>query len=76
LLEERKKGWQEFVEFLLHRQNFINDVSKNNSSLISGIMYAEDWRKAQVPNQVVESYINQNELNQQTTIKGFSQDEE
>ncbi|CAH7667869.1 hypothetical protein PPACK8108_LOCUS2307, partial [Phakopsora pachyrhizi] len=62
MLEERKKGWQEFVEFLLHRQNFINDASKNNSSLISGIMYAEGWRKAQ--------------LNQQMTIKGFSKDEE
>ncbi|KAI8453025.1 hypothetical protein BY996DRAFT_8503457 [Phakopsora pachyrhizi] len=76
MLEERKKGWQEFVEFLLHRQNFINDVSKNNSSLISGIMYAEGWRKAQVPNQVVGRYINQNKLNHQMTIKGFSQDEE
>ncbi|KAI8445747.1 hypothetical protein BY996DRAFT_8400154 [Phakopsora pachyrhizi] len=71
MLEERKKGWQEFVEFLLHRQNFINDVSKNNSSLISGIMYAEGWRKAQVPNQVVGRYINQHKLNQQMTIKGF-----
>ncbi|KAI8459964.1 hypothetical protein BY996DRAFT_8512646 [Phakopsora pachyrhizi] len=76
MLEERKKGWQEFVEFLLHRQNFINDVSKNNSSLISGIMYAEGWRNAQVPNQVVGRYINQNKLNHQMTIKGFSQDEE
>ncbi|KAI8443289.1 hypothetical protein BY996DRAFT_4629575 [Phakopsora pachyrhizi] len=76
MLEERKNGWQHFVEFLLHRQNFINDVSKNNSSLISGIMYAEGWRKAQVPNQIVGWYINQNKLNQQMTIKGFSQDEE
>ncbi|CAH7686821.1 expressed protein [Phakopsora pachyrhizi] len=76
MLEERKKGWQEFVELLLHHQNFINDVSKNNSSLISGIMYAEGWRKAQVPNQIVGRYINQNKLNQQMTIKGFSQDEE
>ncbi|CAH7669471.1 hypothetical protein PPACK8108_LOCUS4095, partial [Phakopsora pachyrhizi] len=54
-----------------HRQNFINDVSKNNSSLISGIMYAEGWRKAQVPNQIVGRYINQNKLNQQMTKKGF-----
>ncbi|KAI8460820.1 hypothetical protein BY996DRAFT_8461130 [Phakopsora pachyrhizi] len=76
MLEERKKGWQEFVEFLLHRQNFINDVSKNNSSLISGTMYTEGWRKAQVPKQVVGRYINQNKLNHQMTIKGFSQDEE
>ncbi|KAI8454439.1 hypothetical protein BY996DRAFT_7096515 [Phakopsora pachyrhizi] len=76
MLEERKKGWQEFVEFLLHRQNFINDVSKNNSSLISGIMYAEGWMKAQVPNQIVGRYINQNKLNQQITIKGFSKNEE
>ncbi|KAI8458768.1 hypothetical protein BY996DRAFT_6826954 [Phakopsora pachyrhizi] len=60
--EDRKKGWQEFINFLLHCQNFINDVSKKNSSLISGTMYAEGWRKAQ--------------LNQQMTIKGFSQDEE
>ncbi|KAI8458107.1 hypothetical protein BY996DRAFT_8392673 [Phakopsora pachyrhizi] len=60
MLEERKKGWQEF----------------NNSSLISGIMYAEGWRKAQVPNQVVGRYINQNKLNHQMTIKGLSQDEE
>ncbi|CAH7673042.1 hypothetical protein PPACK8108_LOCUS7897 [Phakopsora pachyrhizi] len=71
MLEERKKGWQEFVEFLLHRQNFINDVSKNNSSLISGIMYAEGWRKAQVSNQIVGRYINQNKLNHQMTIKGY-----
>ncbi|KAI8447435.1 hypothetical protein BY996DRAFT_4593173, partial [Phakopsora pachyrhizi] len=76
MLEERKKGWQEFVEFLLHCQNFINDVSKNNSSLISGIMYAEGWRKPQVPNQIDGRYINQNKLNQQMTIKGFSKDEE
>ncbi|KAI8443472.1 hypothetical protein BY996DRAFT_4629161 [Phakopsora pachyrhizi] len=76
MLEERKNGWQDFVEFLLHCQNFINDVSKNNSSLISGIMYAEGWRKAQVPNQIVGRYINQNKLNQQMTIKGFIQDEE
>ncbi|KAI8461990.1 hypothetical protein BY996DRAFT_6631471 [Phakopsora pachyrhizi] len=76
MLEERKKGWQEFVEFLLHRQNFTNDVSKNNSSLISGIMYAEGWRKAQVSNQTVGRYINQNKLNHQMTKKGFSQDEE
>ncbi|KAI8457571.1 hypothetical protein BY996DRAFT_4610111 [Phakopsora pachyrhizi] len=76
MLEERKKGWQEFVEFLLHRQNFINDVSQNNSSLISGIMYAEGWRKAQVPNQIVGRYIDQNKLSQQMTIKGFSKDEE
>ncbi|KAI8449739.1 hypothetical protein BY996DRAFT_7450409, partial [Phakopsora pachyrhizi] len=62
MLEERKKGWQEFIDFLLHRQNFINDVSIKNSSLISGTMYAEGWRKAQ--------------LNHQMTIKGFSQDEE
>ncbi|KAI8446412.1 hypothetical protein BY996DRAFT_4623264 [Phakopsora pachyrhizi] len=74
--EDRKKGWQDFVDFLLHRRNFINDVSKNNSSLISGIMYAEGWRKARVPNQVVGRYINQNKLNHQMTIKGFSQDEE
>ncbi|KAI8446206.1 hypothetical protein BY996DRAFT_7856432 [Phakopsora pachyrhizi] len=76
MLEERKKGWQEFVEFLLHRQNFINDVSKNNSSLISGIMYAEGWRKAQVSNQIVGRYINQNKLSHQMKIKEFSQDEE
>ncbi|CAH7683215.1 hypothetical protein PPACK8108_LOCUS16618, partial [Phakopsora pachyrhizi] len=76
MLEERKKEWQEFIKFLLHRQNFINDVSKNNSSLISGIIYAEGWRKAQVPNQVIGRYINQNKLNHQMTIKGFSQDEE
>ncbi|CAH7672360.1 expressed protein [Phakopsora pachyrhizi] len=63
MLEERKKGWQEFIDFLLHRQNFINDVSIKNSSLISGTMYAE-------------GYINQNKLNHQMTIKGFSQDEE
>ncbi|KAI8455077.1 hypothetical protein BY996DRAFT_7054415, partial [Phakopsora pachyrhizi] len=67
MLEERKKGWQEFVDFLLHGQNFINDVSKKNSSLISGTMYAEGWRKAQVSNQI---------LNHQMTIKEFSQDEE
>ncbi|KAI8443938.1 hypothetical protein BY996DRAFT_3029214 [Phakopsora pachyrhizi] len=30
MMEERKKGWQEFVDFLLHCQNFINDVSKKN----------------------------------------------
>ncbi|KAI8444732.1 hypothetical protein BY996DRAFT_8067394, partial [Phakopsora pachyrhizi] len=41
-----------------------------------GTMYAEGWRKAQVPNQIVGRYINQNKLNQQMTIKGFSQDEE
>ncbi|KAI8459193.1 hypothetical protein BY996DRAFT_8392160 [Phakopsora pachyrhizi] len=46
--EDRKKGWQDFVDFLLHRRNFINDVNKKNSSLISGTMYAEGWRKAQV----------------------------
>ncbi|KAI8447176.1 hypothetical protein BY996DRAFT_7735285 [Phakopsora pachyrhizi] len=63
MLEERKKGWQEFVDFLLHHQNFINDVSKKNSSLISGTMYAEGWRKAQVSNQIVGRYINQNKLN-------------
>ncbi|KAI8460955.1 hypothetical protein BY996DRAFT_8391293 [Phakopsora pachyrhizi] len=76
MLEKRKKGWQEFVEFLLQGQNFINDVSKKNSSLISGTMYAEGWRKAQVTNQIDGRYINQNSLNQQMTIKGFSQDEE
>ncbi|KAI8452038.1 hypothetical protein BY996DRAFT_8395483 [Phakopsora pachyrhizi] len=68
MLEERKKGWQEFVEFLLHHQNFINDVSKNNSSLISGIMYAEGWRKAQVHKQKQAQPAND--------IKVFSQDEE
>ncbi|CAH7668009.1 hypothetical protein PPACK8108_LOCUS2466 [Phakopsora pachyrhizi] len=26
IVEDRKKGWQDFVDFLLHRQNFINDV--------------------------------------------------
>ncbi|KAI8443818.1 hypothetical protein BY996DRAFT_8191589, partial [Phakopsora pachyrhizi] len=76
MLEERKKGWQEFFDFLLHHQNFINDVSKKNSSLISGTMYAEGWRKAQVSNQNVGRYINQNKLKHQMTIKGFSQDEE
>ncbi|KAI8455278.1 hypothetical protein BY996DRAFT_8466846, partial [Phakopsora pachyrhizi] len=74
--EDRKKGWQDFVDFLLHRRNFINDVNKKNSSLISGTMYAEGWRKAQVPNQIVGRYINQHKLNHQMTIKGFSQDEE
>ncbi|KAI8443939.1 hypothetical protein BY996DRAFT_8695337 [Phakopsora pachyrhizi] len=39
-------------------------------------MYAEGWRKAQVSNQIVGRYINQNKLNHQMTIKGFSQDEE
>ncbi|KAI8459856.1 hypothetical protein BY996DRAFT_6763293, partial [Phakopsora pachyrhizi] len=60
MLEERKKGWQAF----------------KNSSLISGTMYAEGWRKAQVSDQIVRRYKNQNKLNQQITIKGFSQDEE
>ncbi|KAI8444365.1 hypothetical protein BY996DRAFT_8118992, partial [Phakopsora pachyrhizi] len=69
-------GWQEFFDYLLHRQNFINDLSRKNSSLISGTMYAEGWRKAQVSNQIVGRYINQNKLNHQMTIKGFSQDEE
>ncbi|CAH7682312.1 hypothetical protein PPACK8108_LOCUS15160, partial [Phakopsora pachyrhizi] len=73
---ERENGWQEFVDFLLHRQNFFNDVSKKNSSLISGTMYSEGWRKAQVSNQIVGRYINQNKLNHQRTIKEFSQDEE
>ncbi|KAI8454312.1 hypothetical protein BY996DRAFT_8686830 [Phakopsora pachyrhizi] len=41
-----------------------------------GTAYAEGWRKVQVPNQIVGRYINQNKLNQQMTIKGFSQDEE
>ncbi|KAI8453977.1 hypothetical protein BY996DRAFT_8394499 [Phakopsora pachyrhizi] len=76
MVEDRKKGWQDFVDFLLHRRNFINDVNKKNSSLISGTMYAEGWRKAQVPNQIVGRYINQHKLNHQMTIKGFSQDEE
>ncbi|CAH7683799.1 hypothetical protein PPACK8108_LOCUS17529, partial [Phakopsora pachyrhizi] len=47
-----------------------------NLSLISGTMYAEGWRKAQVSNQIFGRYINQNKLNHQMTIKGFSQDEE
>ncbi|KAI8447288.1 hypothetical protein BY996DRAFT_7723927 [Phakopsora pachyrhizi] len=76
IVEKEKKGWQEFVDFLFHRQNFINDVSKKNLSLISGTMYAEGWRKAQVSNQIFGRYINQNKLNHQMTIKGFSQDEE
>ncbi|KAI8455270.1 hypothetical protein BY996DRAFT_4612242 [Phakopsora pachyrhizi] len=76
MVEDRKKGWQDFVDFLLHRLNFINDVNKKNSSLISGTMYAEGWGKAQVANQIFGRYINQNKLNQQMTIKGFSQDEE
>ncbi|KAI8455866.1 hypothetical protein BY996DRAFT_8393694 [Phakopsora pachyrhizi] len=58
------------------KKDFINDVNKKNSSLISGTMYAEGWRKAQVPNQIVGRYINQHKLNQQMTIKGFSQEEE
>ncbi|CAH7682242.1 hypothetical protein PPACK8108_LOCUS15036 [Phakopsora pachyrhizi] len=75
MLENRKKGWQEFVDFHLHRQNFVNDVSKKNSSLISGTMYAEGWRIAQMSNQIVGS-INQNKLNHQMTKKGFDQDED
>ncbi|KAI8444790.1 hypothetical protein BY996DRAFT_8059489, partial [Phakopsora pachyrhizi] len=55
MLEERKKGWQAF----------------KNSFLISGTMYAEGWRKAQVSDQIVRRYKNQNKLNQQMTIKGF-----
>ncbi|KAI8451372.1 hypothetical protein BY996DRAFT_8534914 [Phakopsora pachyrhizi] len=39
-------------------------------------MYAEGWRKAQVSDQIVIRYKNQNKLNQQMIIKGFSQDEE
>ncbi|KAI8461918.1 hypothetical protein BY996DRAFT_8494718 [Phakopsora pachyrhizi] len=70
MVEDKKKGWQDFVDFLLHHRNFINDVNKKNSSLISGKMYAEGWRKAQVPNQIVGRYINQHKLNQQMTIKG------
>ncbi|KAI8462036.1 hypothetical protein BY996DRAFT_4571085, partial [Phakopsora pachyrhizi] len=76
MVEDRKKGWKEFVDFLLHRQNFINDVSKKNLSLISGTMYAEGWRKAQVPSQTVGRYINQTKLNRQIKKKGFNQDEE
>ncbi|CAH7669448.1 hypothetical protein PPACK8108_LOCUS4070 [Phakopsora pachyrhizi] len=76
IVEDRKKGWQDFVDFLLHRQNFINDVSKKNSSLISGTMYAEGWRKAQVPNSIVRRYINQTKLNQQVKKNEFNQDEE
>ncbi|KAI8455734.1 hypothetical protein BY996DRAFT_7014518 [Phakopsora pachyrhizi] len=76
MLEDRKKGWKEYFDFLLHHQNFINDVSKKNLSLISGTMYAEGWSKAQVSNQIVGRYINQNKLNHQMTIKGFSEDEE
>ncbi|CAH7677544.1 hypothetical protein PPACK8108_LOCUS12712 [Phakopsora pachyrhizi] len=49
---------------------------KKNSSLISGTIYAEGCRKAQVSNQIVGRYISQNKLNHQMTIKGFSQDEE
>ncbi|CAH7678680.1 hypothetical protein PPACK8108_LOCUS13135, partial [Phakopsora pachyrhizi] len=70
------KGWQEFFDFLLHCQNFINDVSKKNSSLISRTMYAEGWRKAQVSKQIVGRYINQNKLNHQMTKKGFNKDED
>ncbi|KAI8455088.1 hypothetical protein BY996DRAFT_7054607 [Phakopsora pachyrhizi] len=65
MLENRKKRWKEFFDFLLHYQNFINDVSKKNSSLISGTVYAEGWRKAQVSNQIVGRYINQNKLTHQ-----------
>ncbi|CAH7669401.1 hypothetical protein PPACK8108_LOCUS4019, partial [Phakopsora pachyrhizi] len=75
MLENRKKRWKEFFDFLLHYQNFINDVSKKNSSLISGTVYAEGWRKAQVSNQIVGRYINQNKLTHQMK-KGFNQDEE
>ncbi|CAH7684943.1 hypothetical protein PPACK8108_LOCUS19391 [Phakopsora pachyrhizi] len=50
--------------------------NKKKSSLISGTMYAEGWRKEQVSNQIFGRYINQNKLNHQMTIKGFSQDEE
>ncbi|KAI8459265.1 hypothetical protein BY996DRAFT_4633706 [Phakopsora pachyrhizi] len=76
MVEDRKKGWQEFVDFLLHRRNFINDVSKKNSSLLSGTMYAEGWRKAQVSSQIVGRYINQTKLNQQVKKKELNQDEE
>ncbi|CAH7677210.1 hypothetical protein PPACK8108_LOCUS12355 [Phakopsora pachyrhizi] len=76
MVEDRKKGWQDFVDFLLHLQKFINDLSKKNSSLISGTMYAEGWRKAQVPNQIVGRYINQTKLNYQVKKNELNQDEE
>ncbi|CAH7685755.1 hypothetical protein PPACK8108_LOCUS20329 [Phakopsora pachyrhizi] len=76
MVEDRKKGLQGFVDFLLHHQNFINDVRKKNSSLISGTMYEEGWRKAQVPNQIVGRYVNQTKLNHQMKKKGFNQEEE
>ncbi|KAI8460856.1 hypothetical protein BY996DRAFT_6699843 [Phakopsora pachyrhizi] len=39
-------------------------------------MYAEGWRKAQVPNSIVRRYINQTKLNQQVKKNEFNQDEE
>ncbi|CAH7688759.1 hypothetical protein BY996DRAFT_8537869 [Phakopsora pachyrhizi] len=39
-------------------------------------MYAEGWRKAQVPNQIVGRYINQTKLNQQVKKNELNQDEE
>ncbi|CAH7685771.1 hypothetical protein BY996DRAFT_6711739 [Phakopsora pachyrhizi] len=39
-------------------------------------MYAEGWRKAQVPNQIVGRYINQTKLNHQVKKNELNKDEE
>ncbi|CAH7675130.1 hypothetical protein PPACK8108_LOCUS10093 [Phakopsora pachyrhizi] len=71
-----KQKWKDFVTFLFHRQNFNKDVSENNGSLLSGIMYAEGWRKASVKNQIVGRYVNQSKLNNQMKKDRFNQGDE
>ncbi|KAI8442615.1 hypothetical protein BY996DRAFT_6511718 [Phakopsora pachyrhizi] len=72
----RKQQWETFVGFLFHRLNFNRDVSDKNGSLLSGVMFAEGWRKAMVKNKIVGRYVNQNKLNSQMKKVDFNQTDE
>ncbi|CAH7667745.1 expressed protein, partial [Phakopsora pachyrhizi] len=74
--EESKIGWQKLVAFLLHRQNFVTEVSKDNAALISGKMYAEGWRKAMVAEEIVGCYVNQAKLLRQMKEMNFNFEDE
>ncbi|CAH7681132.1 hypothetical protein PPACK8108_LOCUS13694 [Phakopsora pachyrhizi] len=74
--EESKIGWQKLVAFLLHRQNFVTEVSKDNAALISGKMYAEGWRKAMVAEEIVGRYVNQAKLLRQMKEMNFNFEDE
>ncbi|KAI8459099.1 hypothetical protein BY996DRAFT_4576374 [Phakopsora pachyrhizi] len=74
--EEKLDGWQFLVSFLLNQCCFNKEVNKSNSSLISGKMFAEGWRKAQEKKQIIGRYGIKSQLICQIKEGKFNLDDE